>query len=125
MGGCSFYHRINASMEARNKCIAKIKRDLTRAHKFLNLFPRVYFGESQGDQAYADWVEGEGYSTVEIDESVGHSIRVLSGIFVDMSRLRDMTIYIVETVHGWRVELEDHLDRCQQHVPIHYYFQDK
>lgn len=38
----------------------------------------------------------------EIDSTIEASIGLISSLFIDLSRLRDMTIYIVETVHKWR-----------------------
>jgi hypothetical protein len=61
---------------------------------------------------------------VEVDASIEHSIQLLSVIFADMSRLRDMTIYVVESIHAWRMEIEEHADRCQQHSPVHYFYSD-
>ena len=61
---------------------------------------------------------------MQVDASIEHSIQLLSAIFADMSRLRDMTIYVVESIHNWRMEIEEHADRCQQHSPIHYFYND-
>lgn len=43
---------------------------------------------------------------------------------MDMSRLRDMTIYIVESIHAWRSENEEQADRCQQHSPVYYFYEN-
>jgi hypothetical protein len=61
---------------------------------------------------------------VEVDASIENSIQLLSVIFADMSRLRDMTIYVVESIHAWRMEIVEHADRCQQHSPVHYFHSD-
>lgn len=62
---------------------------------------------------------------VDVDESVEESIRAISSMFADMSRLREMTIYLVEQIHSWRVRIEEHLDRCQQHSEIKYYYENE
>jgi hypothetical protein len=31
---------------------------------------------------------------------------MINALFLDLSRLRDMTLYLVETVHKWKVERE-------------------
>lgn len=62
---------------------------------------------------------------VDVDESVEESIKAISNIFMDMARLRDMTIYLVEQLHNWRVRIEEHLDRCQQHSEIKFYFENE
>jgi len=38
------------------KCINKIRRDISKATKFLNLFPREYYEGSQEDEGYVDWL---------------------------------------------------------------------
>jgi len=35
-----------------------------------------------------------------------------------------MTIYVVESIHAWRMELEEHSDRCQQHSPVRFLHKD-
>jgi len=44
-------------------------------------------------------------------------------MFIDMYRLRDMTVYLVQTIHAWRIELEEYTDQCQQHEEVVYYFE--
>lgn len=68
--GKSFLHLINNAFESRKRCLNKIRRDITKSTKFLALFPQQYFGETQEDEAFIDWVEVEGYSVVDVDESV-------------------------------------------------------
>ena len=36
-----------------------------------------------------------------------------------------MTIYIVETVHRWRVGVEEHMDRCQSHSRVDFYVSEE
>lgn len=70
-------------------------------------------------------MEVEGYTVVDVDESVEESIKAIRNIFIDMTRLRDMTIYLVEQLHSWKVRIEEHLDRCQQHSEIKFYLGDE
>lgn len=35
-----------------------------------------------------------------------------------------MTIYIIETVHRWRVGIEEWMDRCQSHARIDFYISE-
>jgi hypothetical protein len=65
-----------------------------------------------------EYVEQAGYSNVEINDSIENSIKIISSVFIDMSRLRDMTIYVVETIHKWKVELEEWMDQCNQYSPV-------
>jgi hypothetical protein len=116
---------MNNGIEARKRCINKIRRDISKSSRFVTLFPQEYFGQTEEDAAYMDWVEVEGYSVVDVDESVEESIRAISNIFADMVRLRDMTIYLIEQIHNWRVRIEEHLDRCQQHSHIIYLHDNK
>eukprot|EP00919_Chromeraceae_sp_WS-2016_P056599 GHVR01134327.1.p1 GENE.GHVR01134327.1~~GHVR01134327.1.p1 ORF type:complete len:100 (+),score=4.33 GHVR01134327.1:1161-1460(+) len=39
-------------------------------------------------------------------------------MFIDMSRLRDITIYLIETIHQWKMQTEEYSDRCGQYSPI-------
>ncbi len=60
------------------------------------MFKKSYFRKSNGhDNIYIEYTQNEGYTTVEIDETIEHSSRMISNLFIDMSRLRDMTIYII------------------------------
>lgn len=34
-----------------------------------------------------------------------------------------MTIYLVETVHRWRVDIEQWMDKCRNHTRVDYYIQ--
>jgi len=97
---------MNNAIDARNKCINKIRRDISRSTKFLGFFAKEYHGQTAEDAAYIDWVEMEGYTVVDVDETIEESIKVISNIFVDMARLRDMTMYIVDEIHRWRVSVE-------------------
>ena len=56
MSGSSFLHRINAGIEARNKCINKIRRDISKAAHFLVLFQQEYFDDNNDDAVYLEWV---------------------------------------------------------------------
>jgi hypothetical protein len=40
MEGRSFMHIINNGIEARKRCLNKIRRDITKSRKFLALFPQ-------------------------------------------------------------------------------------
>lgn len=67
---------------------------------------------------YMEYVEKAGYSNVEIEDSIESSIKTISEVFIDMSRLRDMTLYVVENIHKWKVELEEWMDKCDQYSPV-------
>ena len=60
-------HLMNNAIESRNRCVHKIRRDLTKVSKFLTLFPQEYFHSTVDDEVYLDWVETEGYSVVDIE----------------------------------------------------------
>lgn len=103
-----------------------MKRDLSKVESVLTMFQKCYFRKSnEKDNIYIEYTQNEGYTTVEIDETIEHSIQLISSLFIDLARLRDMTIYIVETVHRWRVGIEEWMDRCQDHARVDFYIPEE
>ena len=67
LDGKSFFQVITNGIESRKRCLTKIRRDIAKSNKFLALFPQEYYGQTEEDAAYIDWVEVEGYSVVDVD----------------------------------------------------------
>jgi hypothetical protein len=91
-------------MVARNNCISSIRRNLTKAIRSLALFPKEYGGE---DTQEVPDLTSEGYTGVEIEETAEQALKALSELFLGLSQLREMTVYVIEQVHKWRVALEE------------------
>ena len=113
---------MNNAIISRQKCIEKLQRGLTKVGEVLRSFKKIYLKNTEENNLYVEYIEVDGYSPIEIDESIEHSIHVINAIFIDMSRLRDMTIYIIEQIHEWKLKVEEWSDKCRQPAPVSYIY---
>ena len=106
MSGKSFLHKTNKAIFSRERCLDKIKRDFSRVERVLTVFQKSYSRKNDKSMVYSEITAEQGYTAVEIDETIEASVQIIKNLFLDFARLREMTMYIVETIHRWRLEIE-------------------